>query len=104
MQEIGKNTTIINEYTLVALLQSVVKATKEGYELDLDGIDNFPRQVGPTFILGMVKNTAPVEVKQDSTGTTDVETTLESLAEVLQSDVNASQGVSKQRGRPARKS
>jgi hypothetical protein len=104
MQEIGKNTTIISEYTLVALLQSVVKATKEGYELDLDGIDNFPRQVGPAFILGMVKNVATTEVKQGDTETTEVENAVEAVVESLQGDVEENQGVSKQRGRPARKS
>jgi len=58
MQEkntVGQKTTVIQAYDLVGLLQEVQKATLEGYRIDLQSTENFPRQIGTAYLLGMVK-------------------------------------------------
>lgn len=88
----NKKTTVIQAYDLVGLLQEVQKATLEGYRIDLESTDNYPRQIGTAYLLGMVKVESDVvkEVKPEvAVGAS------EAIAEVQQEV----EKVGKQRGR-----
>lgn len=85
-------TTVIQAYDLVGLLQEVQKAALEGYRIDLESNDNYPRQIGTAYLLGMVKVEAEKakEVRQEAPTTA-----VEALVEVQQDQDKGG----KQRGR-----
>lgn len=59
-----KQTIEIQEYNLVDLLQSVVRLTKEGYELDIESNEGYPKQFGTRFVLQMQKD--PEDTTKDT--------------------------------------
>jgi len=60
----------IHAYDLVTFVQEIEKAVKLGYEVDLHGIDNYPRLIGYQYLMRLVKSaekTVTLEVTLDTT-------------------------------------
>lgn len=52
-----KETRTIDAWNLVDLLQEVAQSTKDGFVLDLETNEGYPKQFGTRFVVGMVKDT-----------------------------------------------
>jgi len=46
----------IHAYDLVSFVQEVQKAVKQGYEVDLKTVENYPVLLGTQFVMTMVKS------------------------------------------------
>ena len=62
-----KDTYSIHAYDLVTFVQEIEKAVKLGYEVDLHGIDNYPRMIGYQFLMTLLKSSTEQEVVKPET-------------------------------------
>ena len=46
----------IHAYDLVTFVQEIEKAVKLGFEVDLHGVDNYPRLIGYQYLMRLVKS------------------------------------------------
>ena len=86
------NFNLVQEYTLVDFLLKVQQSIKEGWTFDLNTIQNYPQQVGPVFMAGMVRE--PVEAVK-SVQATQVSQYLQDSALTAQEPTQGVQGTQK---------
>ena len=101
MQPDNQITTHIQSHDLADLLKQVIDACKQGYELDLESSQNYPRNLGTSYILCMVKpvNDTIVDVQAEVVKSIEVESlVVEDSADVSQDEDK----VVKKRGRTAK--